>query len=174
MTDKSADAALQAIADMFEAFDLEGTITPPEPMMGGFLCRSEFDFIGRLDTVEKGVRIAEGETKEYRRWHAVIGETSKDGWNFVFQGEWGTYGPFVETDDVVRLQVWAGRCEVPGDVSYGFGLEHDGIVARAALGRLYVASEALRHVSEEALARASVPEMVERISLQMERLAKAA
>jgi len=172
MTSITTAAAHQAIVDMFETMNLDGYIRQPEALMDGFLCQAEFDDIGELGTTEKGVRISEGETKEYRRWHSVLGRVSKDGWNFAFQGEWGTYGPFTETDDILRLQVWTGRCEVPGDVWHGFTLQHDTIIAKAAVVRLYVAAEALAHVSDEALVSAD-PGAITTIVEQVGRLSKA-
>lgn len=169
MTDTTQ--ARQAVADMFESLCCsDGTFGSAEPMMDGFMMEVEFDHVGTLGEADAAVRISEGETREYRRWHSVNGRTERDGWRFAFQGEWGTYGPFSDADDVLRLRVWAGLGTVPDDVSYAFDLEHDRYVAQAAITRLGIAAAALRLVPDEVLAEAArhggVPAIVE----QAERL----
>lgn len=168
------DQARQAIEEMFDhAGCTDGNIGTLEPMMDGFMCTVEFSDIGDLTDPASDVRVAEGETREFRRWHTVNGRTTAEGWHFAFQGEWGTYGPFSEAEDVLRLQVWAGRCEVPTDVVYAFDLNHDRIIALSAVSRLHTAAEALRHLPDEIIEEVSVPGVLATIVEQTDRLARA-
>jgi len=164
MTDTSQ--ARGVIVDMFESLNcIDGSVSKPDSIMGGFMCQAEFDDLGDLGATSEAVRISEGETRDYRRWHSVNGRVSRDGWNFAFQGEWGTSGPLSDTDDVLRLNVWAGRTAVPEDVAYAFDLEHDRYVAKAALTRMSVAAAALRGIPDEVIAEiarlGSVADIVE-------------
>jgi len=166
--------AREAVVNLFESLDCsDGAIGAPDPLMDGFISKVEFDHLGGLGDTSENVRISEGETRDYRRWHSVNGRVSRDGWNFAFQGEWGTYGPFSNADDVLRLNVWAGTCPVPDDVSYAFDLEHDRYVAQAALARLYVAAAALRGVCDEVIAEVARIGSVDGIMEQIDRLKSA-
>jgi hypothetical protein len=163
--------ARAAIVDMFESLGCsDGVVGTLEPLMDGFMSRVEFDHPGDLGDTRETIRISEGETREYRRWHSVNGRVARDGWSFAFQGEWGTYGPFSDADDVLTLNVWAGRSDVPDDVSYAFGLEHDRYVAQAALVRMYVAASALRGIPDEVLAEVARIASVDGIVEQTDRL----
>jgi len=172
MTDTAL--ARTAVVMMFESLDCsDGAVGKPDPLMDGFISQVEFDHLGGLGDTPENVRISEGETRDYRRWHSVNGRVSHDGWNFAFQGEWGTYGPFSDVDDVLRLNVWAGTSPVPDDVSYAFDLEHDRYVAQAAIARLYIAAAALRGISDEVIAEVARIGSVDDVVEQIDRLKSA-
>lgn len=175
MTISPADIseARDALQTIFERQGCaDGQVLNIEPMMEGFLATVEFDDIATFGSADC-VRMTATETREARSWYAICGRIQDAGWNLAFQGEAGTYGPMSDASDTVRLQTWIGRVEVPSDVSYAFDLEHDRLVARSAVTRLYMASCDLAGVSDEVLEEVARIGSVPAIVTQIERLARA-
>jgi hypothetical protein len=156
------DTIRETIREILEMNGCEATSITVEPLFGGHL--ATVDATTMIDRVPSAAETDSREfarddvrtqTRHDRQWFATVGFLKDGDAVLRFQGEYGTYGPMVEAEDEVHLQVWYGSgAGDPADVGDSFTLAHQTLVAQSCVFQMNLAAHIMSTLRDDALVAA--------------------